>query len=675
MRLLFFIGSMLLTLIVRSQPCAIPGPISTCTSIESNGDVTLTWVKPSDPNNVFVRYELNATESITPLKIISDIDSNFITINKLFAKNHFYISVVSLCSNSLAYTYGDTVQSFSMSFSNPLNGTAEMNWNNPNIHFNGDYVIQRKHPTLGWQARDTLPFSTSFYRDTVDVCNDSLYYRVEIPMNGCSSYSTVFGDKLKDITAPLMPRILSASYDTIQDGIILTWKKPREQDIKGYIIYLAYDGGSLFTLDSTETQSMQIPTSYLLKNAGSSTKTTFSIAAYDYCASTTPPNNQTSAKADVLHSPFTLSHTYNVCSKKVRISWTQYQGWDEIVKYRIFYKKEKESWKVLDSTVNLQFYETNLEAFNNYQFCVQAESDKGVTAFSSRVKFYTVSPSVPAYHYTRNVTVSDKKIRIEHLVENITGVKQLALYRERKDSTLELLEIKDLKDSLMVFTDSLARVQESPYSYVVQLIDSCGNYTSYANTSTSMLVTTELMESGERINRVRWTPYSGYSGSIIGYNLYRGINGVYEGKELQSFSASTFYYEDDLTSQNDLHGKVCYYIEAIESTNKFGQAMVSRSNTACPVFDPAVFVPNAFTPGGVNPIFKPVSSLIDPLNYTFSVSNRWGQLIFYTHDVNEGWDGSFGNEALSPGLYIYHVTYRDGNDKEITTRGLVSLIR
>ena len=91
MRFLFFIGITLLTFIARSQSCAIPGPISTCTSIESNGDVTITWVKPSDPNNVFVRYELNATESLTPLKILSDIDSNFVTINKLFAKNHFYI--------------------------------------------------------------------------------------------------------------------------------------------------------------------------------------------------------------------------------------------------------------------------------------------------------------------------------------------------------------------------------------------------------------------------------------------------------------------------------------------------------------------------------------------------------------------------------------------------------
>src|SRR5690606_1396867 len=58
-----------------------------------------------------------------------------------------------------------------------------------------------------------------------------------------------------------------------------------------------------------------------------------------------------------------------------------------------------------------------------------------------------------------------------------------------------------------------------------------------------------------------------------------------------------------------------------------------------------IYVPNTFTPDGdqYNNEFKPVlASGFDPYDYTLYIFNRWGELIFESHDVNHGWSGSYG---------------------------------
>lgn len=42
-------------------------------------------------------------------------------------------------------------------------------------------------------------------------------------------------------------------------------------------------------------------------------------------------------------------------------------------------------------------------------------------------------------------------------------------------------------------------------------------------------------------------------------------------------------------------------------------------------------------------MFFPVStSGYDPFNYDVLVFNRWGEIVFESHDVNIGWDWTYG---------------------------------
>ena len=85
------------------------------------------------------------------------------------------------------------------------------------------------------------------------------------------------------------------------------------------------------------------------------------------------------------------------------------------------------------------------------------------------------------------------------------------------------------------------------------------------------------------------------------------------------------------------------------------------------------YVPNSFTPDGdrYNPIFQPIfTSGYDPETYKLSIFNRWGEIVFQTDDVTQGWDGinSKTNTLLSDGTYSWKIEFHlknSGHREEI----------
>ena len=93
----------------------------------------------------------------------------------------------------------------------------------------------------------------------------------------------------------------------------------------------------------------------------------------------------------------------------------------------------------------------------------------------------------------------------------------------------------------------------------------------------------------------------------------------------------------------------------------------------------SIFIPNTFTPDGdkFNQRFNPVlAGDFDVDDYSFEIFNRWGNLVFFTTDPAEGWDGGFENHSSQAGTYKYKLTYRRKNDFEKSILvGHVNLIR
>ncbi len=91
----------------------------------------------------------------------------------------------------------------------------------------------------------------------------------------------------------------------------------------------------------------------------------------------------------------------------------------------------------------------------------------------------------------------------------------------------------------------------------------------------------------------------------------------------------------------------------------------------------SVEVPDAFTPNGdgINDKIYVKGWGIESL-LSFSIYNRWGELVFQTSDIDQGWDGSYKGEVQSPDSYAYIVVVKNYIYGEPTTvKGFFDLVR
>jgi hypothetical protein len=99
------------------------------------------------------------------------------------------------------------------------------------------------------------------------------------------------------------------------------------------------------------------------------------------------------------------------------------------------------------------------------------------------------------------------------------------------------------------------------------------------------------------------------------------------------------------------------------------------SLTVKALIDPLLDVPNAFTPGrfGENGIIKVKGFGIRKL--TWKIFNRWGQLVFQSNNIYNGWDGTFKGKLQPMDVYSYILEADLTNGKTVTKTGDITLIR
>lgn len=127
-----------------------------------------------------------------------------------------------------------------------------------------------------------------------------------------------------------------------------------------------------------------------------------------------------------------------------------------------------------------------------------------------------------------------------------------------------------------------------------------------------------------------------------------------------------------VTAGTGIGDEMMYQVTAINSDGCKGEGYVKiRIHKG-----PAIYVPTAFTPNGdgKNDRFTPHPVGIKSYNY-FRVFNRWGQAIFSSKQMNQGWDGTINGLAQPAGTYVWMIEGVTADNKLITKKGTVTLIR
>ncbi|MFH1319206.1 MAG: PKD domain-containing protein [Bacteroidota bacterium] len=147
-------------------------------------------------------------------------------------------------------------------------------------------------------------------------------------------------------------------------------------------------------------------------------------------------------------------------------------------------------------------------------------------------------------------------------------------------------------------------------------------------------------------------------------------------------SLSHEWYFGDGDSSIDIHPAHTY-----PDTGTYTVMLVITSSVGCLdtaihdlviVSDYTIFVPNTFTPNGDtdNDWFIPVGTGLEK-NFDMYIYNRWGDLIFETHDINQPWDGraNGGKDIAQTDVYVWVIYTFDFFGRRHQYVGHVTLIR
>ncbi len=113
-----------------------------------------------------------------------------------------------------------------------------------------------------------------------------------------------------------------------------------------------------------------------------------------------------------------------------------------------------------------------------------------------------------------------------------------------------------------------------------------------------------------------------------------------------------------------------YYVASYTDING-----CSASDTVHIYYDPIIYVPNTFSPNGDehNQLFMAKGGNIS--EFKMDIYNRWGERIFTTDDINDGWDGTYKGQLCQDGTYTWKIELKDLQQNGYEYVGHVNVIK
>jgi gliding motility-associated-like protein len=89
-----------------------------------------------------------------------------------------------------------------------------------------------------------------------------------------------------------------------------------------------------------------------------------------------------------------------------------------------------------------------------------------------------------------------------------------------------------------------------------------------------------------------------------------------------------------------------------------------------------IFVPNSFSPNNdkSNDVLYVRSHSFEQIK-VFRIFDRWGNLVFETSDIEQGWNGIYHNSMVDPGVFVYYLEGTCPNGGDVFLKGNVTVLR
>ncbi len=238
------------------------------------------------------------------------------------------------------------------------------------------------------------------------------------------------------------------------------------------------------------------------------------------------------------------------------------------------------------------------------------------------------------------------------------------IYRRKAYTADTFKLIETVEGSVRSYTDQSVQVNNTNYEYYVRGYNLCG-LPIQTNIHTTILL--QGVKPKPYDVAIYWTQYFGWPSGVDAYNIMRKFP---EDPQYLNYDATSFDTIREYSNGFDSYEQ-SYRVVAMQG----GGSYVSWSNKVAFNFDPACWIPNAFTPNGdnMNDLFELKGGSLK--TFEINIYNRWGEHLFTSNSLKSSWDGRFHGADCPIDLYVYIVKFW-GYDNVLQTRtGEIHLIR
>jgi gliding motility-associated-like protein len=219
----------------------------------------------------------------------------------------------------------------------------------------------------------------------------------------------------------------------------------------------------------------------------------------------------------------------------------------------------------------------------------------------------------------------------------------------------------------------------------------------------SNVITTDTLYAGDYNVSLTVTSYEGCVGTLdsieaLNVNPIPVANFSYSPNPVMMFNPQVlfsntsvnaidyqWYFEDANILESNLENPNVNFPEGI--VNDYNVTLIAISEYGCTdtihqlvKVNPEVilYAPNTFTPDGdeFNQTFRVFMEGIDIYKFEMLIFNRWGETVYESMDINQGWDGTYNGKSVHEGTYVWRIVAKDFfNDSKYIYTGHVNLIK
>lgn len=494
---------------------------------------------------------------------------------------------------------------------------------------------------------------------------DTWYYYLQSDFN-CPGQMVLQSDTLDNLQ-PEVAILTSASVNG--NTIELEWQASPSPEVSAYIIFRSTSMGTI-ALDTIYGGITNFIDNTALPN---DQPETYFILAIDECGNTSIFNDP--------HSTVFLTQSVIGCEQKIVLDWNLYQGWTNGIGSQEVWVEIDGGGAFLEATISgtdTSYVFENASDSEEYCFFIKSiENGTGVEALSNEICLTPDLVEPMRDLVLRNVNVlPDNSVELTWNWISIAEIQSFELLQSSDNNTFTILNSSPAPVPLgngSEFIDLVSDPTTGKVYYKIQTTDDCDILAESNYGSTIHLVGNP--QAGLS-NFLTWTPFDIENAEVVDYSIFRIVNG--SATFVDVVPAGTTSFSDAVDPSDQAESNVCYFVVANANVTLPNGAILpieSSSNTTCVEQLSSIIAPNAFAPQGRNQIFKPFVIFGETVDYQFTVFNRWGELLFETKDIDQGWNGKYKGVIQPMGAYVFQVKITQASGRVVEEGGVFMLLR